>query len=622
MNFIASVGRARTTFARQADVDLFLDTLRKFERGDISAEAWRAFRLVHGTYGQRQEGDLCMLRVKIPQGVLDHRQLGALALVAERHSRGFGHVTTRQNVQFHFVRLTDVEPAMRILAGAGLTTREACGNSVRNITTCALAGVGPDEIFDVTPYAEATTRHLLRHPLSSSLPRKFKIAFEGCLEDHALTAMHDLGVRARIRSEGGRAVRGFAIAAGGGTATLPTSARTLVEFLPAADLLALVEAVVGVFHRLGDRKNRQANRMKFLIRKIGWDAFRGEVDAELAGLRARGAPALPFDPDLPPAETAPWWTRPPAPSPAEVAARARATPLRGPGVLPVIGPDADGEAALAAWLSTNVRGQRDPDYATAAITLPLGDITADQLRIVADLALAYGDGTVRVTAAQDLLLRWVPRSEAPELFRRLAAAGLGKDAAGTVADVVSCPGAESCKLAVTASRGIGQLVEAHLRSRPDLVAAAPDLTIKVSGCPNGCSQHHVAGIGLQGSARKLAGRVVPQYFVLLGGGVDEGGARFGRLAAKIPARRVPEAIERLLTLYRAEHGPGESATTFFARVELQRAKAAVQGLGELSTETARPEDYVDPGEDRDFLTDAQDAHPAAQTGAAQGDCAA
>ncbi|HJW76518.1 MAG TPA: nitrite/sulfite reductase, partial [Thermoleophilia bacterium] len=187
----------------------------------------------------------------------------------------------------------------------------------------------------------------------------------------------------------------------------------------------------------------------------------------------------------------------------------------------------------------------------------------------------------------------------------LAAAGLGKDAAGTVADVVSCPGAESCNLAVTASRGIGQLVEAHLRSRPDLVAAAPDLTIKVSGCPSGCSQHHIAGIGLQGSARKVAGRVVPQYFVLLGGGIEEGGARFGRLAAKIPARRVPEAIERLLTLYRAEHGPGESATAFFARVELERAKAVVQDLGKLAPETTRPEDYVDPGEDRDFLTDAQ-----------------
>ncbi len=593
-------GRRREGFARPEEIDLFLETLGKFEAGEITAEQWRVFRLVHGTYGQRQEGDWCMLRAKIPQGILDAGQLRALALVAERFSRGFGHFTTRNNLQLHFVRLGDVEPSMRVLAEAGLTTREACGNSVRNITACPLAGVGEDEIFDVTPYAEATTRHLLRHPLSSSLPRKFKIAFEGCTQDHALTAIHDIGLRARLQSEGGRLVRGFAVAAGGGTATLPTSAQTLVEFLPAGDLLALVEAVVRAFHRLGDRKNRNANRMKFLIRKMGWSAFRAEVGRELVELRARGAPVLPFDPEDPPVERSPSWTRPLPPSPADVAARARATPLKGPGILPVVGRDAEGDAALAAWLATNVRRQRQLGFVTAAITLPLGDVTADQLRIIADLAHAYGDGTVRVTLSQDLLLRWVRGREAPELFRRLAAAGLGKDAAGTIADVVSCPGAESCKLAVTASRGIGRLVEAHLRSRPDLVAAAPDLTVKVSGCPNGCSQHHIAGIGLQGSARKVGGRMVPQYFVLLGGGVDDDGARFGRLAAKIPARRVPLAIERLLTLYRAERGPGESATAFFARVALERAKAVLRDLSELSVETAHSEDYVDPGEEGAF----------------------
>ena len=593
-------GRRREGFAQPEEIDLFLETLGKFEAGEITAEEWRVFRLVHGTYGQRQEGDWCMLRAKIPQGILDAGQLRALALVAERFSRGFGHFTTRNNLQLHFVRLGDVEPSMRVLAEAGLTTREACGNSVRNITACPLAGVGEDEIFDVTPYAEATTRHLLRHPLSSSLPRKFKIAFEGCTQDHALTAIHDIGLRARLQSEGGRLVRGFAVAAGGGTATLPTSAQTLVEFLPAGDLLALVEAVVMAFHRLGDRKNRNANRMKFLIRKMGWSAFRAEVGRELVELRARGAPVLPFDPEDPPVERSPSWTRPLPPSPADVAARARATPLKGPGILPVVGRDAEGDAALAAWLATNVRRQRQLGFVTAAITLPLGDVTADQLRIIADLAHAYGDGTVRVTLTQDLLLRWVRGREAPELFRRLAAAGLGKDAAGTIADVVSCPGAESCKLAVTASRGIGRLVEAHLRSRPDLVASAPDLTVKVSGCPNGCSQHHIAGIGLQGSARKVGGRMVPQYFVLLGGGVDDDGARFGRLVAKIPARRVPLAIERLLTLYRAERGPGESATAFFARVALERAKAVLRDLSELSVETAHSEDYVDPGEEGAF----------------------
>ncbi len=610
-NVDEQTGHSRPSFAQKADIDLFLATLEKFERGEINAEQWRAFRLLHGTYGQRQPGDLSMLRVKIPQGVLTAPQLEALADVAVRFSRGFGHITTRQNVQLHFMRLHDVEPAMRVLAEAGLTTREACGNSVRNITACPFAGVAHDEIFDPTPYAEAMTRHFLRHQLSSSLPRKFKIAFEGCPEDHALTAIHDIGVRALVRVEGGRTVRGFRVSAGGGTATLPRSASVLVEFLPADELLAVAEALVRVFHRLGDRQHRQANRMKFLIRQLGWEKFRAEVEGELAALRASGIPPLQFPAERPPAEEPPAWSRPAPPPLESIAARARATPLRGPGVVPVVTSDPADDAAFEAWRATNVGAQRQPGYATATVTLPLGDVTGDQLRILADLSRAYADGAVRVTRGQDVVLRWVRDADLRDLFDRLAAAGLGKDGAGTIADVVSCPGAESCKLAVTASRGLGRLLEQHLRARPDLVAAARDLQIKVSGCPNGCSQHHVAGIGLQGSARKVGGRSVPQYFVLLGGGVDDAGARFGRLAAKIPAHRVPEALDRLIALYRARRTDGESATAFFARVPPEEAKAALAGLGELSPETARPEDFVDLGEDHEFKPESMEGECAA-----------
>ena len=227
-------GRTRLSFADEAEIDDFVTTLERFERGDITPDQWRAYRLVRGTYGQRQGGDAQMIRVKIPQGILDAAQLDALADVAERYSRGFGHITTRQNVQLHFVALHDVPPAMRRLAAAGLTTREACGNSVRNITACPYAGVAADEAFDVTPYAEALTRFLLRHPLSSTLPRKFKIAFEGCVEDHALTAINDIGWRARIRvSESGVMERGFRVTIGGGTSTVPKSGDELYEFLPA-----------------------------------------------------------------------------------------------------------------------------------------------------------------------------------------------------------------------------------------------------------------------------------------------------------------------------------------------------------------------------------------------------
>jgi sulfite reductase (NADPH) hemoprotein beta-component len=605
-------GRTRPTFADDGEIDRFLETLEKYERGEIGPDAWRAFRLVAGTYGQRQPGDASMLRVKVPQGVLSATQVEALAEVAVRFSRGFGHVTTRENLQFHFVKLADVEPAMRVLAAAGLTTREACGNAVRNITGCAYSGVSADEVFDPTPYAEAMTRHFLRHPLSASLPRKFKIAFEGCTEDHAFTAINDLGFRAVLRrGPDGQVTRGFRVAVGGGTATLTRSAALLVDFVPAAELLGVAEAVLRVFHRLGDRERRQQNRLKFLVRQLGWDRFRAEVDAELAAVRAAGVPPLPFPAETPPAEEAPAGQRPPPPALEAIRARARATPLRGPGLAPDASPDRDDEAAFVAWRATNVRAARQPGFAVVTVTLPLGDVTADQLRILADLSRSYADGALRVTLTQDAVLRWVPEGELRGLFQRLAGAGLGKDGAGTIADVVSCPGAESCKLAVTASRGVASLLGERLRAEPTLAAAARDLQIKVSGCPNGCGQHHIAGIGLQGSARKLGGRVVPQYFVMLGGGVDEAGARFGRLAAKIPARRIPEALERLVALYRARRQEGESATAFFARVGTDEAKAALDGLGELTLETAKPEDFVDLGEDHEFKPEAMEGECAA-----------
>jgi len=589
--------RARAPFSVLGDLDEFLATLAKFERGEIGAEAWRQFRLLHGTYGQRQ-AESHMQRVKIPQGVLSATQLEALADVAEAHSRGFAHVTTRQNVQLHFVTARGAEVAMRRMAEAGITTREACGNSVRNVTACPRAGVAPDEVFDPTPYAEAFTRHFLRHPLSSSLPRKFKVAFEGCPEDHAAAAIHDLGFVARRLPDGRR---GFIVRAGGGTATVPVSAQVLVELLPAGELLGLSEAVVRVFHRLGDRVHRHANRMKFLVKKLGFEGFRAEVDAERERVRAEGAPQLPFDPERPPEELAREGPRAPGPDRDAIAARVRAQVPRGPGVVPVVAPDlAPTPDAFAAFVRTNVRPQRQPGYVTVEVVLPLGDVTAAQLRAVGDLARAHGDGSVRLTREQDLVLRWVPRGDVPALHAGLAAAGLGLAGAGTAARVTSCPGAESCKLAVTQSRGLGRLLEAHLREHPEVVAAAPGLDLKVSGCPNGCGQHHLAAIGFQGSARKVGTHAVPQYFVLLGGGLGPDGARFGRLAAKIPARRIPAAIERLVALYRAERIDGEDAPAFFRRVDPAHARAALSDLAEIAHGTLTPEDQVDLGESAAF----------------------
>jgi sulfite reductase (NADPH) hemoprotein beta-component len=590
-------GRARLGFADVHDIDQFVEMLDRFERGDITPDQWRQFRLLRGTYGQRQAEDAQMLRVKIPQGILGAGQLDALADVGEQYSRGFGHITTRQNVQFHFVRLHDAEPAMRTLAAAGLTTREACGNSVRNITACPYAGVAADERFDITPYADALTRYLLRHPLSSTLPRKFKIAFEGCPEDHALTAINDLGFRAVVSPSGGR---GFRVSAGGGTAIMTRSAGLLHEFLPASELLRSAEAVLRVFKRFGDYEHKQRNRMKFMIKELGWARWREEYDRELTACRLQGAvPTLEIDP--PSVEEKPAGVNESSPSVGHVASRVASGRVSGPGITPHVVPVFQvGDEAYARWRATNVRPQKQLGYALATATVPLGDLTSEQMRIVGELARAYGDGTVRVTPEQDLVFRWVNATDLRQLYRRLAAAGLGLADAATVADVVSCPGAETCRLAVTQSRGLGRLLENHLRERPDLVAAADGARIKISGCPNGCGQHHIAPIGFQGSVRRVGSRAVPQYFVMVGGGISNEGAAFAKLAAKIPARRIPEAVERLIALYAREHGEQETAQAFFGRVALDTVKAELADLERLTAADASADDYVDLGETGDF----------------------
>ena len=594
-------GRARLSFANEAEIDEFVDVLDQFERGDIGPDQWRAFRLVRGTYGQRQDGDFQMLRVKIPQGVLTRAQLEALASVAEKYSRGFGHITTRQNVQFHFMRLHDVELAMRDLAAAGLTTREACGNSVRNITACPYAGVSADEVFDVTPYAEALTRYLLRHPLSASLPRKFKIAFEGCAHDHIATGINDIGWIAQTRVIDGRPVRGFRVTVAGGTSTLCRAGQDLYDFLPAGQMFEVAEAIIRVFHRLGDYKHKQRNRLKFLVKALGWEGFRTEFERELTGVRSDGAAPLPFDPDDPAVEGPPPPSGRELPRSESVAALATSTAVVGPGIVPQVDPRLRVQTHdFLEWSRTNVRPQKQPGWAVVTVATLLGDLTAAQIRIIGDLADIVGDGTVRITAEQNLVFRWIRASDVEPLYRTLAAAGLARSGAGTMADVTSCPGAESCRLAVTQSRGLGRSLSELLEVRRDIVESAPDLNIKISGCPNGCGQHHVAAIGFQGSLRKVGGRPAPHYFVMIGGGTADGVTTFGRLLGAVPARRCNEALERLVGLYRDEHGPGESPVAFFRRLDLDRAKNALGGIERLAPETAAAEDFVDLAEDKAF----------------------
>jgi len=594
-------GRPRLDFAKQGDIDEFVDMLGKYERGDIAPEDWRRFRLLRGTYGQRQD-NVQMMRIKIPQGIVTSSQMRALASVAARYSRGFCHVTTRQNIQFHFVPLAVCETAMRELAAEGLTTREACGNSVRNITGCHYAGTSDDEIFDPTPFAEAMTRYFLRHPLSGVLPRKFKIAFEGCRVDHAYASINDIGWRARIQD--GR--KGFRVTVAGGTSILPVSGYVLYEFLPVEEMLEVAEAVVRVFHRFGDYEHRQRNRLKFVIRAMGWDAFRARFDECLEEFRREGGAKLPLNPDLVMSEDAPTWT-PAEPPTLQAAAAAASSPVTGPGIMPNsvrLTPLPD---TYVRWMRSNVSKQRQDGYFHVTARLPLGDFTAGQMRVLADLADAYSDGSMRLTVDQNLLYRWVRKDAIEPFYQRLVAAGLGAPDAGTLSDVVSCPGAESCRLAVTQSRGLGRVLTEHLSARPEVVDMVSSGHIKISGCPNGCGQHHIGSIGFQGSVRKVAGRAVPQYFVLVGGGCsDEGLAHFGKVVSKVPVHRLTDAVDRLLALYREHREGDEELGAFFRRVPPSMATDALKDLAQLLPNEIGEQDLIDLGENQAFNPEVMD----------------
>lgn len=553
-------------FSDPRDVDEFVGMLEKYERGELTADQFRAFRLLRGVYGQRQEGTQ-MLRVKIPFGRLDSRGLEALADVGEQYSRGFGHVTTRQNVQFHFVLMTNVEAAMRRLDEAGLTTRDACGNSVRAVTACEQAEICNGAPFDVSPHAEAVTRQFLGHPLASTLPRKFKIAFSGCATDCAKAAIHDLGFIAKV--ENGEA--GFKVVAAGGLSSSPQNAMVLHEFVRAGEIGRVGEAILRIFHRLGNRENRQRARLKYVRKRLGEQGFRDEYALVRAEVDAEAAAEL---------------TLPPP------AARTPAGPV-------VDDAPISRDGAYFAWRATAIIDQKQEGYVAAYLRLNLGDVTSEEMRAIGRIADEIGDGTVRLTIDQNLLLPWVDKRSVPALYSRLVKAGLARRDLHTVRDVTSCQGADTCNLAVTSSRSVASAITSRLEAEG--LGAEGDLArtlIKISGCPNSCGQHHIADLGFHGGAKNTGDGAVPVYQLHLGGGVDERGARFGRQVVKIVARRVPEAVVRLLRFFEAERAAGESPASFFERID---GKRVVAMLGDVVTASPQQEERADVGESAGFL---------------------
>ena len=512
------------------EISDFETQVARFRAGEWSENDFMAFRLRQGVYGQRQM-DAQMFRIKCPFGGLNADQMDALGVLADEYAPlKKGHVTTRENFQFHHIRLEDGPAIMRLIGDVGLSTREACGNTVRNVTGCAIAGVCANEPFDVTPYAAAYARYFVRHPFSQALPRKVKSAFSGCDNDCAITPIHDVGFLPRIQD----GKKGFKMVVGGGTSIMPRIAPTLYEFIPVEEYLKATEALLRIFHRTNElRRNRMKARIKFYIARIGIDEFKKELEEEIQQPWAQRS----FDPtDLMFVEDE----------------SVDAPPLDGN--YAAFGSDPEFEH----WMNSNVESQRQDGYKAVTVRLPLGDIDGRQFHQLADMSRKYAGGRARITHQQNLTFRWVPENALYEVWQRLSDIGFGGAGAHEITDIVSCPGTDSCKLGITSSMGLGRaLTDAveHVDKSDPLVR---QMHVKMSGCPNGCGQHHIADIGFHGAAAKGPGGQVPAYELFLGGSYSQDDPRFGqRIKAKIPAKRAPEALKRIVSDYQDSHGDGE-----------------------------------------------------------------
>ena len=519
-----------------------------------------------------------MQRIKIPYGGLNANQLEVLADLAEEYSDGIAHITTRQDVQLHFVHIEDTPTVMRRLASAGITTREACGNSVRNVTACPYAGVCPDEAFDVTPYARALSRFLLGHPDCQDFGRKFKPAFSGC-HQHAcgLVSMHDLGVIAETRVVDGQEKRGLRLVVGGGLGSVPYQAKVFDEFLAPEELLPVTQAIARVFGRLGEKKNRNRARIKFLVHELGIDKFKDLVMEERK--------ILPHDSR---------WTE-------YVADAIKKTeePLAPASPLP-----GGGSEPFQQWLKTNICPQKQDGYVVATVTLPLGDITPTQLRSLADIARRFTRETIRTTVEQNFVIRWVSRGDLPALYDALEAVGLGQPGAGSIVDIVACPGTDTCKLGIASSRGLAAELRTRLAAKSmQLDEAIQSLHIKISGCFNSCGQHHVADLGFYGVSRKVSGYAVPHFQVVLGGEWTNNAGSYGLPMVAVPSKNIPDLVERISERYVMSREKGESFQQFVKRIGKAEVRKLVEDLVRVPADRADRFYFSDWGDPREYSID-------------------
>lgn len=567
------------------DIERFERAIAQYLAGEIPEDVFRVMRLNNGIYGQRQGGTNQMVRIKLPAGTITPEQLDLMGHLSETYSRGWGHITTRQNVQIHFVELTKVPDVMRELAKVGLTSREACGDTVRNVMACHLAGACPHEKLDVTPWAEAAFEHFVRNPLGQRLPRKFKINFSGCSTDCGQAMFNDVGVVATTRTnDDGTVEHGFRVFIAGGLGATPHPALALEDFTTREDLLPTIEAVLRVFDQTGNRDNKLRARLKWVVDQLGIDEVRRRV------LKVRHTlPASSSWPGGIPAIVAKAGD-----APAGMSTTVEATAV-GQGVAVALTPRDPYER----WVATSVvRGTANGTVSAVAYAA-LGDITASQFRSLASIQRELG-ADVRLSNRQNVVFRGLTEGQLPTLYARLEAIGMARPGAELARDVVACPGADTCNIAVTQSRGLAAAIGEALEDAG--LAEVGGVRINISGCTNSCGQHHASDIGFFGAERRANGRSAPGYQMLLGGYVGQEQIHFGEKATRLPAKAAPQAAVRVIRKFAEERTAGETFRSWMDRSGGASAiGAALKDLDVFPTFEENPDFYVDYGETGPFV---------------------
>ncbi|AFS80594.1 sulfite reductase ferredoxin [Candidatus Nitrosopumilus koreensis AR1] len=577
----------KINWARIEEADNFAKTVKLFRQGKYDEDSFRRFRLQHGAYGTRMTGDYAMVRIKLPAGEIYPHQFEKISQLSEQYSIGSAHFSTRENIQLHWVILEDVSEIFRGLAEVGLTSREACGNSVRNVMCSPMAGVCNDEEFDSTPYALATAKFFLRNPMAQNLPRKFKFNFT-CCEKHGMVRMVDVGLIPQIKEIDGTPQKGFKIFLGGGLGNRSFVGHQLEDFTPEEELLYTSIAVLRIFDRLGDRKNLARNRMRYLVNDMGWEKFQNLVLKERAVVKATQSIVTQLDLDN---------------TPDAIKRPIRISDESGSGT-----PD-----GYARWLKTNTEKQKQSDYRTVFITLEAGDITSNQLRSLAEIIRDFSsEGKARAGFVQNVALRYVHEDDLPRLYSKLLEVGLAKSGALTMTSPIGCSGTTSCNLALTNSHRLAKEIQRKfLELKLDEDDDLRDSSIKISGCPNSCGQHGIATIGFFGGGARVGKDMYANYQMSLGGRSD-GDTMLGQICHRIPAKRVIPVILKIIELFKENKKPDDTLKSWIHRVVNNSEDSEIKSVADIKkvidpltippTKEEDPDFYLDYGSDTSYHT--------------------